>query len=155
MSAFTLLVCLAACTARTDRIQVAPEHKFAVSVKANGEQVKNFNTSLVHRIVLTPAQIQPFARKKSALPFELNVEKDGYGKVKGLRVVGGNPANMKNLGIQPRDIITAVGKKWVKTPADFLLLFTELDQYKEATLTLDRAENPHKILYYLAATAGH
>ncbi|MCB0324678.1 MAG: hypothetical protein KDD69_13945, partial [Bdellovibrionales bacterium] len=58
------------------------------------------------------------------------------------------------IGLQENDVLTAVGIRLVKRNQDLQALFADLQRDKQATLTLERNGQPHKILYYLGSDAG-
>ncbi|MFN8392420.1 MAG: PDZ domain-containing protein [Bdellovibrionota bacterium] len=131
--------------------EVRADHQFKVSVYSDGREVKDFNAPLVHRVDLTAAQLAQIGGTPMKLPFQASSEKDGLGKVSGVRVLrpkaGDNPSM---LGLQEKDLVTAVGTVRVKSVDDFRTLFDQLRGSKSASITVERQGKPHKILYYLS-----
>lgn len=156
--ALLLVVGLTGCSASNDN-QSIPELEqrrsgFKVSVETGGKPVADFSTQLVHRVVLTPEQIDTVMASwpdRLYLPFEAQPDRDTWGKICGIKVTRmKSDSNLPNLGLKLGDRVTAVGVSHTKESRDLWKLFDQLRRNSEASLTLEREGKPHKILYYLS-----
>lgn len=161
--AFPLLALLSACAAKRGpqyslvdsnsfpqgKAGIIREGEFKVSVKSAGEEVEDFQTSLVHRIVLSEE-----IRKLSAaeLPFELSLQRDFSGGLQGIKVgdkSGQEKASLAVIGLLDRDVITAIGRNMAKDVSQlsaFLKVLPHLSQ-EESSMTLLRRGQPHKVIF--------
>lgn len=125
------------------------DSEMQVSVSTNGKPVQNFETALVHRISV-PKKFASNLLVSSAkgIPLKTAPEKDQNGKITGLRIRSSQDSSvLSTLGLQPNDLITAIGQKHAEKPTDLVDLFQSLVQTKEFSITLERSGMPHKILY--------
>lgn len=156
LSALILLIVTLLFTVGCYRQSEQPEpertHRFEVSVKTGGEAVKDFNTSLVHRIILNKDEFNALllrTRNKQNVTFVFSPDRDSKGGVKGLKVSRAEQRYATMLGFGQGDLITAVGKAQMKNQDPLRVLLNDFQATKKATLTLERNGKPHKILYYL------
>ncbi len=160
LSLFCLFLSAAAsgCSASGSRASLAAQRKddperFKVSVVTDGHQVKDFSHDLVHRVSLTPGEVD---RMIAAWPAGFHQvtstreEYDTHGKFMGLKIVGpaGPGTTVRILKLVDRDVITAVGLNKVKSEKDLLVLFQELKKSGYSTMTIERGGMPHKYLFY-------
>ena len=128
--------------------------KYNVSVATDGTSVSDFGTSLVHRVNISPRELElvsDIRNRRLYLPFSVVPQRDVHGQIAGLFL--SQSPGLKNdvtLGFEDSDLITAVGRRFTKTPKDLWFLIEELRSKKEATATIQRGGRPHKIFYYLS-----
>jgi len=127
------------------------ERNFKVSVSAGGAEIENFEQRLVHRVALTPQQLNILARRGPGtlnVPFGSIGEFDREGNSMGFRLVASrDPARYPNLGLRAGDVITAVGKRRASSVKDLWDVFNAVREDGTASVTLIRDGSPHKILY--------
>ena len=126
--------------------------KFNVSVTSDGKTVTNFSTSLVHHVEVSERELLGYSAKAGSLPFNAQMEYDREGKAIGIRVSGSESASSAlGLGLNDKDIITAIGRAHPQGAGDLSLLFEQLRKFRRASITIERLGVPHKIFYYLPA----
>ena len=146
-----LLVCLcSACAGRAKPEVERLGEGYKVSVRTGGQDVSNFSEQLVHRILLSRSDFDSLVKDwPQGLPFTSKSEYDMRGNPSGLRITKVGSKQGPHLGLQQKDLVTAVGTTHTFTTRDMWQLFRELSISREATLTLVRQGKPHKILYNL------
>jgi len=119
---------------------------FRVSVKSNGREVKDFESDLVHHVLLNSGKVAEAKTELRAVSAQDAV--DQFGKRYGFRISGSSDT----LGLRPRDIVTATGKKSAPTLEDLVTLVGTLPkgtaEAGEAPIsfTFDREGRPHKTI---------
>lgn len=126
---------------------------YKVSVRTDGGDIKNFETALVHRMYYKPAELDAlkhdwpdsFSKQLKGTP-----EFDTLGKLMGVRIVATSGASSKEmLGFKLGDLITAAGTTHIGSLDQLDTVLSDLSAKRQASITLVRNGQPHKILYYL------
>lgn len=138
---------------RAEIIRENDDQRFKVTVTADGQKVKNFGETLVHRVDIPETavnvMVQSWPDSFTRLA-QTHTEYDAQGKVMGLRVISPQPgAKIGIIGVLDRDIITAVGLTPIRSRDQIQSMFAELKKTGLATLTVERGGVPHKYLYYI------
>ena len=144
-----VLLSICACSSRPQPQIERQSDGYKVSVKSDGRQVSNYSQRLVHRVTLQSTDLLRLTENgPKGLPFSAKTNYDNNGKPAGVRVVKvTTDKNAPRLGLQPKDLITAVEKSHTNSTNDMWQLFKALQKHRKATLTLVRGGKPHKILY--------
>jgi hypothetical protein len=129
------------------------EDSYRVSIKSNGVEQKDFNQQLVHRLSVKSSELKLMSangQENLLLPFSFESSLDLSGNLSGLKIKSTKTyPGVNSLGLQPGDLITAFGLVKPNGRSDFWKLFVDLNKDKQASITLQRAGRPHKILYYV------
>ncbi len=139
-------------TADSNQMEVVREGGYRVSATANGK-AQNISEELVHRIPVIDRELQTIVgsgKEKFLPPFSSTAERDSRGKVTGLRVTAVvGVSSGSQFGLRKGDLITAVGTQFTKTDRDLWELFEQLQQKKQASMTIIREGKHHKIFYFV------
>jgi len=138
-------------SAKQDTIEIQRGHDYRVSVYSDGKEVKDFNSALVDRLILSRQAMEILSSKQSAIPLSGRPERDNRGQSSGVRITAGeNPKGLAMFGFREKDLLTAVGTRRAQSIDDLRYIMPALEKEKMASVTLERNGKPHKILYYLS-----
>ena len=131
---------------------------YRVSVYSDGREVKNFSQPLVQRVTLSSQDLLRFLSLRPegfSQVFQTKVERDRSGSVRGFRLVAATePSDYARFGLQPGDIVTAIGAKRAESVSDFSELFSGLRARGRSSMTLERNYQPHKVIFYVQGPDG-
>ena len=144
---------LSACSAgsQPEKYEVRRAGDYHVSVYSDGKEVKDFNSALVERLIISRQAIDILNSKQTQIPVSGKPERDNRGQSAGVRIsTGVNPKGLSMFGFREKDLLTAVGNRRAESIDDLRYISPTLEKGKVATVTLERNGKPHKILYYLS-----
>ena len=133
----------------SSKLQIV-ERERKVSVKTGGKDYQESSGGLVHYIDLSQQQLRrAFARRSGGtlVPFSIRTKRDAQGKSEGLLIERVAPG-AEVLGLRKGDLITALGRQHATKKEQFLSIYQSLQREGRASLTLKRANLPHKLLYF-------
>jgi len=140
-----LLVSFIGCSSPKPTPTFESTGQFKISVKSGGEEMKDLDSQLLHRKDLSQAELK--ALRVAAGMVTGTDALDQKGKRYGIRL---RSRDLSALGLQPEDVITAVGEKTSPTRGDLEQFFREIPKTGESRMTFDRRGTPHKIILSLS-----
>ena len=152
---FLLLFTSCMQTSEQQKYQIQPTGDIDVQVSMGGQKITDLDKQLIHRIEISSRTLdllKPEGSNGLRLPFLVKKEVDQRGLVMGLKVFRSKegPLSLEDLGLQERDLLTAIGTKLLTSAKDFELFVKILRNKRELSMTLERDFQPHKIIYYLS-----
>jgi|GEM_PF-3717085 len=152
LALLSALLVFASCT---QHVPVKPDprraHNFDVSVKFPEGGAVSFNDQLVHRVSIPSANlawlIDRWGRNVGA-PFTSQAVSSGSLGEEGFVVMEVDRSGpFLDLGLKPKDMITAVNKKKGASREEFMAMLSKVLSGERGSVTLLRGDVPHKILY--------
>lgn len=128
------------------------DRQFKVSVESGGQEIRDFEKSLVHRVVLSSAQVSSALSdwpQSIQLPLVTRPELDSAGGLKGFRVMNKlSTPGLSDLGLERGDVITGVGKRPIAELRELGVVFESVRENKLISITFEREGKPHKSFYF-------
>lgn len=140
------LLFLTGCSSSAPHIEQTGNYK--VTVVSDGEEVKDFNNALVHRITLSDFQIEIMKEKfNQPEKIKLKNEKSLAGDIVGVFPISSDVQLFRQLAFERGDVLTAVNRQRITAESFAKLFFESLKQNQETTMTIQRRGIPHKLIY--------